>query len=269
MARPAALKTLPFQRLTEGSAIARFQREARAIGALNHPNIVQAYDFDRAGGLWFLAMEYVDGASLQQFVHRHGAVPWPQACEYIAQACAGLQHAADQGVVHRDVKPANLLLDRTGVVKILDMGLARIFGEFLERGEQPLTMRFDENVLGTADYLAPEQAEDSHAVDVRADIYSLGLTLYYLLTGKLAVQGKGVAEKLRWHRDSDPPSLAEVCPAAPRELDAVLRRMIAKLPNERYAFPSEARQALAPFCRTIRASFEMTTAVRRRKFSAS
>jgi serine/threonine protein kinase len=263
MSRQVALKTLPIKRTSEASASERFQREARAIGALNHPNIVQAYDFDHSGNLWYLVLEYVNGKSLQEFVHRHGPVPWQQACDMIAQAAAGLQHAADLGVVHRDIKPGNLLLDRTGIVKVLDMGLARIFGEFLEKGEQPLTVKYDERVLGTADYLAPEQAEDSHTVDTRADIYSLGLTLHYLLTGKAAVREGTVAEKLIWHQTQSPTPIRELRPDVPQELADILAKMTARKPADRFQFPSEVRKALQQLLVEVRASFELTTQVRR------
>ena len=173
--------------------IERFYREARAAAALDHPNIVRAYDIDREEGepgqntLHYLVMEFVDGASLQDIISRSGPLSPERAAHYIKQAAQGLQHAHEAGLVHRDIKPGNLLLDRTGTVKVLDLGLARFF----EPGKDNVTERYDEKnaVLGTADYLAPEQARGD-AVDIRADIYSLGATFYFLLTGRGAVRGR-------------------------------------------------------------------------------
>src|SRR5262249_34275377 len=148
----------------EPGVLERFRREAQAVAALDHPNIVRAYDFRQEGSLHFLVMEFVEGASLQDLLDRKGPLPIPRACGYIRQAALGLQHAHQAGLVHRDVKPGNLLVDRAGVVKILDLGLAR----YAPEGES-LTKKFDENaVMGTADYLSPEQALNLHNVDGRA-----------------------------------------------------------------------------------------------------
>jgi len=248
MRRKVAVKILPLQRLSETSAVDRFKREARAIGQLNHPNIVQAYDFDHVGSLWYLVLEYVDGKSLQEIVYRRGPIEWLKASNYIRQAAAALQHASELGVVHRDVKPANLLLDKSEVIKVLDMGLAKVFGELFEVEQLPLTRRYDERILGTADYLAPEQAEDCHSVDIRADIYSLGLTMHYLVTGKSPCCEGRTADKLRWHRTSGPPRLDEVAPAVPTALADVVAKMTARSPDERWRAPNELRAALTPFC---------------------
>ena len=175
MRRRVAVKVLPAAKAEDPAALERFYREARAVAALDHPNIVRAYDIDQDENLHFLVMEYVDGASLQEIVKKSGPLDVLRACHYIRQAAVGLQHAHEAGLVHRDIKPGNILVDRTGTVKILDMGLARFFHD----EEDMLTKKYDENVLGTADYLAPEQALDSHGVDIRADIYSLGATFYF------------------------------------------------------------------------------------------
>src|SRR6516225_5976039 len=157
MRRRAAVKVLPAAKAEDPSSLERFYREARAVAALDHPNIVRAYDIDQDDKLHFLVMEYVDGSSLQDIIKKNGPMEVLRACHYIRQAALGLQHAHDAaGLVHRDIKPGNLLVDRTGVVKILDMGLARFFYD----EEDILTKKYDENVLGTADYLAPEQATD-------------------------------------------------------------------------------------------------------------
>jgi serine/threonine protein kinase len=247
MRRKVAIKILPLQRLSETSAVERFQREARAIGQLNHPNIVQAFDFDHVGSLWYLVLEFVDGKSLQEIVYRRGPVEWPKAVGYIRQAAAALQHASEVGVVHRDVKPANLLLDKSETVKVLDMGLAKVFGELFQADSEPLTRRYDERILGTADYLAPEQADDSHTVDSRADIYSLGLTLHYLVTGKSPCCEGRTSDKLRWHQTEGPPRLDAAAPAVPAPLADVVAKMTAKSPDERFPTPNDVREALAPF----------------------
>ncbi|MEO2087941.1 MAG: serine/threonine-protein kinase, partial [Gemmataceae bacterium] len=185
MKRLVAVKVLPLDKLAaDPSALQRFYREARAVAALNHPNVVQAYDIDKFDTVHFLVMEYVDGSSLQDILSRYAArgqfFDPVRAAHYVAQAAAGIQHAAELGLVHRDIKPGNLLLDRSGVIKVLDMGLAR----FHDHRHDGLTERFDDQcVLGTADYLAPEQAMHQTA-DVRADIYGLGGTLYFLITGR-------------------------------------------------------------------------------------
>jgi eukaryotic-like serine/threonine-protein kinase len=247
MRRKVAIKILPLHRLSETSAVERFKREARAIGQLNHPNIVQAYDFDHVGSLWYLVLELVDGKSLQEIVYRRGPIEWPKAVNYIRQAAAALQHASELGVVHRDVKPANLLLDKAGVIKVLDMGLAKVFGELFEVEQLPLTRRYDDRILGTADYLAPEQADDCHTVDARADIYSLGLTMYYIVTGKSPCCAGRTADKLSWHRTSGPPRLDELAPAVPAPLADIVAKMTARNPDDRWRTPNELRDALAPF----------------------
>jgi serine/threonine protein kinase len=256
MRRQVALKILPKTTAAEPSSIGRFHREARAIAALNHPNIVQAYDFDQADGVLFIVMEYVNGKSVQEFVQSHGPIPWGQAVDYAAQTAAGLQHASEAGVIHRDIKPANLLLDRSGVVKILDMGLARVFGELGDPEGQALSIMYNERVLGTADYLAPEQAIDSHNVDVRADIYSLGLTLYYMLTGQMAAPNGSVPQKLIWHQKSEPASVRSIRSEIPEGVEAILSKMIAKNPSKRYQTPEAARAALAAHAIQVTASFD-------------
>ncbi|MCS7017446.1 MAG: serine/threonine protein kinase, partial [Gemmatales bacterium] len=169
MRRRVAIKVLPTSKAQDPAGLERFYREARAIAAVDHPNLVRAYDIDQADNLHFLVMEYVDGVSLQELVKKVGPLPVLRACHYIYGAAVGLQHVHEIGLVHRDIKPGNILVDRNGLVKILDLGLARFFHDADE-----LTKKYDENILGTADYLSPEQAIDSHTVDIRADIYSLG-----------------------------------------------------------------------------------------------
>jgi serine/threonine protein kinase len=243
MRRLVALKVLPIDKIDDQSAIERFYREARAAGALDHPNIVRAYDIDKDDKIYFLVMEYVDGANLQDVVARSGPMDPTQAAHYVRQAALGLQHAHEAGLVHRDIKPGNLLLERSGTIKILDLGLARFFNA---PHKDNVTEKYDEKsvVLGTADYLAPEQAIGS-AVDIRADIYSLGGTFYYLLSGKAPFENGTITQKLLWHQTRQPESLRAVRPEAPEALAALIERMMAKIPDERFQTPQEVADALA------------------------
>ena len=241
MRRLVALKVLPVEKLDDPSNLERFHREARAVAALDHPNIVRAYDIDQFEKLHFLVMEYVDGTSLQEIVARHGTMDPVRAAHYAAQSAVGLQHAHELGMVHRDVKPGNLLLERTGVIKILDMGLSKFFN----KSQDNVTEKYDEKcVLGTADYLAPEQAVSS-TVDIRADIYSLGGTLYFLLTGQTPFPDGTIAAKLVAHQTRSPKSVETFRQDVPAGLLAVLRKMMDKDPDERYQTPIEVADALA------------------------
>src|SRR5690242_6481282 len=244
MRRRVAVKVLPTAKADDPSSLERFYREARAVAALDHPNIVRAYDIDQDEKLHFLVMEYVDGSSLQEIVKRSGALDPVRAAHYIHQSALGLQHAHEAaGLVHRDIKPGNILVDRSGTVKVLDMGLARFFHD----EEDVLTKKYDENVLGTADYLAPEQALDSHAVDIRADIYSLGATFYFCLTGKTPFSEGTVAQKLIWHQTRQPKPIRSIRADVPEGLLAVIDRMMAKEAGQRYQTPLEVAEALAPW----------------------
>jgi serine/threonine protein kinase len=240
MRRRVAVKVLPAAKAEDPSSLERFYREARAAAALDHPNIVRAYDIDQDENLHFLVMEYVDGASLQEIVKKFGPLNILRACHYIRQAAIGLQHAHESGLVHRDIKPGNLLVDRGGTLKVLDMGLARFFHD----EEDILTKKYDENVLGTADYLAPEQALDSHSVDIRADVYSLGSTFYFCLTGSPPFSEGTVAQKLIWHQTRQPKPVRSQRPEVPEALAAVLEKMMAKDVGQRYQTPAAVVEAL-------------------------
>jgi serine/threonine protein kinase len=248
MRRRVALKVLPASNSKDSSSLERFYREARAVAALDHPNIVRAYDIDHEDALHFLVMEHVDGASLQEMVKRAGTGMDPiRAAHYIRQAALGLQHAHEAaGLVHRDIKPGNILVDRNGIVKVLDMGLARFFHD----EEDPLTKQYDENILGTADYLSPEQALDSHTVDIRSDIYSLGGTLYYCLTGRTPFTEGSVAQKLIWHQTRHPKRVSEFRSDVPEGILDILDRMMAKKPDDRFQTPQEVADALAVWTQT-------------------
>lgn len=242
MGRRVALKVLPIAQAEDAASLGRFYREARAVARLDHPNIVRAHDIDKDGKLHFLVLEFVDGCNLHEFVKRNGTLPPQRAAHYIRQAALGLQHAHEAGLVHRDIKPGNLLLDRQGVVKLLDLGLARFFdddhGTFAKEHDHGY-------VIGTADYLAPEQTLDSR-VDIRADIYSLGGTLYYLLVGKSPFQEGSHAQKMIWHQVRQPKPIRSFRPDVPEELAAVVERMMEKEPERRHQAPNEVAEALAP-----------------------
>jgi eukaryotic-like serine/threonine-protein kinase len=230
MQRRVAIKILPKNRVEDTSYLARFHREALAAAQLDHKNIVRAYDIDNLDKTHFFVMEYVEGRDLQQIVKAEGPLDYIPAAEYIRQAAEGLAHAHKNGLIHRDVKPANLLVDRKGVVKVLDLGLAR----FAEEDKASLTVAFDENVLGTADYLAPEQAIDSHGVDLRADIYSLGCTMYFLLTARPPFPEGTLPQRLMQHQKQMPQSIRDFRPDVPVELVDICMKMIAKKPDQRY-----------------------------------
>ncbi len=244
LGKVVALKVLPVEMRDEAS-VARFKNEARAIGRLDHPNIVVAHDAGESRGVHFLAMDFVDGTDLARLVERRGRLPVPEACEAARQAALGLQHAHERGLVHRDVKPSNVMLDRAGRARLLDLGLARSFGA---AAADTLTGRGV--LLGTADYLAPEQWDRPHAADARSDVYGLGCALYHLLTGLPPFadeQYASVLGKMRAHLEAEPPPLAAYCPEAPPGLAAVLGRMLAKSPADRYQTSAEAAEALRPF----------------------
>jgi serine/threonine protein kinase len=245
--RQVALKVLPADQAQDPGALARFTREAQAVAALNHPNIVRAYDVDVEGKTCFLVMEYVDGVNLQDLVARHGPLDPTRAAHYIRQSAEGLQHAHQAGLVHRDVKPANLLLSRTGVVKVLDLGLARFFHD----DEDNVTKEHSgQAILGTADYLAPEQGRNSHDVDIRADIYSLGATFYFLLAGKAPFAEGTLNQKLIWHQMKTPTAVRKLRPDAPEAMAMVISRMMAKDAAGRYQTPADVVAALAPWTQT-------------------
>ncbi|HZV03976.1 MAG TPA: protein kinase [Gemmataceae bacterium] len=247
MRRRVAVKVLPAARAQDSASLERFYREARVVAALDHPNIVRAYDIDQDDKLHFLVMEHVDGSSLQEIVKKAGPMDVLRACHYIRQSALGLQHAHDcAGIVHRDIKPGNILVDRNGVVKLLDMGLARFFFD----EEDVLTKKYDENVLGTADYLAPEQALDSHSVDIRADIYSLGATFYFCLTGRTPFAEGTVAQKLIWHQTRQPKPIRQIRPEVPEGIVAIVEKMMAKDPNQRPQTPHEVSELLLPWTQT-------------------
>lgn len=235
-----AIKVLPRHRVDQTSYLARFEREARTSARLNHPNIVRAFDLDTSGEIHFIAMEYVDGIDLQAKVREGGPLPLREALDYVRQAALGLQHAHEEGLVHRDIKPANLILDGRGTVKILDLGLA-----LAQEEDTSLTKAHDEKVLGTADYLAPEQARDSHAADGRSDIYALGCTLHYLLVGKPPFAEGKLAQRIQAHLRTPPPNILEARSDVPPAIASLYFQMLEKHPDARPQSAREVADALA------------------------
>ena len=219
----------------------------KAIGQLDHPNIVKAHDAREIDGIAVLVMEFVEGKSLADLVREHEPLAIPDACELIRQAAVGLDCAHRRGLIHRDIKPSNLILSSAGEVKILDFGLALVQETTTEAGSELTTSN---QMMGTVDYMAPEQALDAHAVDIRADIYSLGCTLYRLLTGHAPFGGSAYdtpIKKMMAHTQKVPPSVQEFRSDVPDELVAIIGRLMAKEPAERYATPGAVADALGAF----------------------
>jgi serine/threonine protein kinase len=261
LGKVVALKLLSRHRIQDAAAVARFEREMRAVGKLEHPNIVRATDAGECDGMHYLVMELVEGIDIARLCARYGPLGIAECCEIARQAAWGLQHAFERGLVHRDIKPSNLMLARPPassteaagrepppVVKILDMGLA-----LLDEGLSPEVdgLTASGNLMGTVDYMAPEQAMNTHAVDIRADIYSLGATLYRMLTGQAPFSGPDYdtcVKKLVGLAQAQPPALRDIRPDVPPPLAALVHRLMARRPEDRPAQPKEVAALLASFC---------------------
>ncbi len=224
MNRTVALKVIRNDRLAHPDAVQRFYREIRLVAQLDHPHLVRAHDAAQVGTTHFLVMEFAEGSDLQQLVKKSGPLPVGQACTYIRQAALGLQHVAEHGMVHRDVKPSNIQATAEGwLIKILDLGLARLqTADGIEGGRNDLTQTC--SVMGTPDYIAPEQIADPRSVDIRADIYSLGCTFYFLLAGQPPFPNVAWEEKLVNHRKAEPQPIEQLRP----EVAPALRRCCAR-----------------------------------------
>jgi formylglycine-generating enzyme required for sulfatase activity/tRNA A-37 threonylcarbamoyl transferase component Bud32 len=267
MDRVVALKVIRPETLKAPTAVERFQREARLAAKLAHPNVVTVFDSGAAGDTHFLVMEYIEGIDLARLLKERGSLPVAEACVYVRQAALGLQHAFEQGLVHRDIKPANLMRTKQGVIKVMDLGLARAVSTADATATTGLTGTGV--VMGTADYLAPEQARNATQVDIRADIYSLGCALYQLLAGRVPFPGETFTEKLIAHQMQEPEPVEKARAGLPRGLAQVVRTMMAKKPERRYQTPAEVARDLEPFaggagpgagCRPVPAAAEMATA---------
>ena len=244
-----AIKVLPIKRVEQSSFLARFERGAQAAFRLGHQNIARAFDLDTAGSVHFIVMEYIDGIDLHAKVKQDGPLGVRDAVEFIRQAAVGLEYAHGEGLVHRDIKPANLILDHKGVVRILDLGLA-LADDNDDDKQASLTREHDEKVLGTADYLAPEQATDSHTADRRSDIYSLGCTLHYLLVGRAPFAKGKLAERIQAHLKKAPPNLLDERPDVPPAIAELYFRMLEKHPDARPQTAQEVADALGAWLKS-------------------
>ncbi|OYP30392.1 protein kinase [Rhodopirellula sp. MGV] len=232
MNRLMALKILPAEASKDARRIERFKEEARASAKLEHPNIVQAFDFSEADGKLYIVMEYIEGVDLHRAVVRDGVMSPAESLDAMIQSTDALAHAHQRGIVHRDIKPSNLLLRADGVIKVSDMGLARI-GYSAGSSDSP------NRLTGTADFIAPEQAIDSQTVDARADIYSLGCTWYFLLCGRPPFTGSNVAQRLAKHQTAPVPTVSAVRPDCPKAIAELIQKMMAKRPEDRPASAAE------------------------------
>jgi len=275
MDRLVALKVLAAGALSSSKALERFHQEVKAAAQLSHPNIVAAYDAGEQDGTHYFVMEFVDGRDLSDVVKDRGALPVTQAVGYVLQAARGLEYAHSQGIIHRDIKPANLIVAQASSlrnekqdarhhessVKILDMGLARM-DSLGDSNEEARQLTESGQLMGTVDYMSPEQAEDTRSADRRADIYSLGCTLYRLLTGKSPYAGKTAMQVLLAHREAPIPSLCEACPEVPESLDNTFQKMLAKNRDERQESMSDVITELETalqFCETPAANANPVT----------
>lgn len=237
----------------------RFEREARAAASLSHPNIVQAYDCDEIDGVPYIAMEYVEGIDAVEQIERFGKLPWRQAADYMLQAALGLEHARLHGLVHRDVKPANLLIASDGTVKLLDLGLCLLTNDAHDM------LRTRDLQVGTVDYMAPEQALDCHRVDTRADIYSLGCVFYALLAGHLPFQAKNSAQKLLMHKTAHPRPIHQHRQDLPTPISDIIHTMMEKKPEDRFQTPGIVAESLKPWAERTVPPFPLDAIERQRE----
>ncbi|MEZ6096310.1 MAG: protein kinase [Pirellulaceae bacterium] len=245
-----AIKVLPKSRIADKTYLERFYLEGRAAASLRHPNIAQIVDLDNEGDIHFMVMEYVDGVDLEKKIRAEGPLTIGAALEYLRQSAEGLKHAHSRNIIHRDIKPANLILTTaTNQIKILDLGLALV-----QNNQESLTVLHDEKVMGTADYLSPEQAIDSHKVDQRADIYSLGCTLYFMIVGHPPFPEGTIAQRVAKHQTVDPPELTSIRSDCPVQVSRLCQMMMNKKPSERFADCDVLLQAL----RKVNAALTLT-----------
>ena len=249
--RVVALKVMTPELMTNPESASRFQREVRAMTSLDHPNLITAYKAESTAKATFLVMEYYPGRDLKYWLEQRGRFPIGQACECVVQAALGLQHAYENGMVHRDIKPANLLIalpnpGQAPVVKILDMGLARFLSE---SNQQRLTGAGQ--LIGTPDYVAPEQAKRPRDADTRSDIYALGCTLFELLTGEVPFPAVNMVKKLTDKINEDAPPIRRLRSEISEPLEEIVAKMLSRDPDQRFQTPAQVAFALAPFARDL------------------
>ena len=252
--RKVALKILSSQHALDAGMLARLKLEAVAGMQVKHPNVIETFRIDTTGAVNYLVMELVRGISLHELVALHGPVKWQMACDMFRQVAQGLQAAHDLNIIHRDIKPANILVDSKGIAKLLDFGLAKLGSNAGE--EFSLAMIFGHDCLGTPDYIAPEQAEDSSNVDATADIYSLGCTLYVALTGRVPFPVKQNAAKIQAHKKKQPKPIREIRENVPEAVAAIVEKMMAKDPRDRYQTAAEVAEVLRPHAMRRHVKFE-------------
>jgi len=245
--RDVAIKVLTQQRASDHGTVARFMNEARSAARLNHEHIAQVYFAGETSGIPFIAFEYVEGINVRTMVEEHDVFPLPQALNYLLQIAHALAHATTHGVVHRDVKPSNILITREGRAKLIDMGLARLLDTSEGRGD----LTASGVTLGTFDYISPEQARDPRNADIRSDIYSLGCTFFYMLAGRPPFPEGTVLQKLLQHQGDAPPDIRSFQPTIPAEIAFLIQKMMAKDPKQRFQTPVVLIEALTDVARRL------------------
>jgi len=240
LGRQVAIKVLSTSRMNNPRAIVRFQREGKVGAQLQHENLVRIYDEGESGTIRYLVMEFIEGKNIAQLIGAQGAIDWPSAVRLVRQVALGLEHAHQKGLIHRDVNPSNILVTRDGTAKLTDLGLA------IDLADEANVTR-DGATVGTFDYISPEQAKHSREVDTRSDIYSLGCTLYHMISGRVPFPVPSLPEKLYAHQLHDADALHAVVNDVPEGLSRVVKRMMAKRPEARYQTPMAVAQALEPF----------------------
>jgi serine/threonine protein kinase len=252
-----ALKILPGSKAKDQHILGRFQREARLLTQLDHPNVVRAFQVGESNGINYIAMEFLEGETLDEILTRRKRLPWAETIRLIQQALEGLQHLYEKRMIHRDIKPANMMLvpapgkqDATwdSTIRILDIGLGReLFDEDTPEGQIETQLTVEGSVLGTPDYLAPEQAKDARSADIRADIYSIGCVLFHCLCGRPPFPEANIMSQMLKHATEKPPPIASIVSDVPPALQSIMDSMLAKFPDDRYATPAAVSEALKPF----------------------
>lgn len=260
---PVALKVLNEKCRNDAGMMTRLKLEATAGARLKHPHVVRTINYEETGAACYIAMEFVKGISLLELVLlKQKSLPTPQVCDVISQAARGLQVAHKAEIIHRDLKPENLIIDSDGYVKVLDFGLALLKDH--PEAEFSLSMIFGHGCVGTPEYIAPEQSKDGQSADARTDIYSLGCTMYFLLTGKLPFPTGTASQKIQAHREQTPRPISEIAPKVPAEVVAIVEKMMAKQPDDRFQTMTEVSAALQPFAKRSPIEFRFNKIVSQR-----